>query len=459
LAHFIRRKTDNRRKDMSGIAGIARSGKHTDVKRMLDKIAHRGPATEIVETTSATLGVAWPYYQSAASKYLKRSHIAWDDAGDGHFALAAGDDLMLKRDPLGVAPMYYGWTKDRSLCFASEVKGLLELTHDIHELLPGYTFDEQRMEAYFQLKILPLLGDTPEMIAKELRQRLETAVEKRTGDGDVGAWLSGGLDSSVLAALARRFFHRFHTFTAGLPGAPDVAYAKIVAEFIRSEHHVRTVQTEDLLTVLPEVIYHLESFDAWLVRSSIMNYLVAQLAADYVPAVFSGEGGDELFAGYEYLKLLNPADLPDELIDITSRLHNTALQRVDRCASAHGTVAHVTFLDPDVVDYALRIPTEYKLHNGVEKWILRQAVTDILPASIVNRPKAKFWQGAGVEDLLGQHAEQQISDADFSRERRLPNGWLLNTKEELLYYRIFLEHFGVFDDLSWMGRTKGAPTI
>ena len=442
---------------MSGIAGIAHSGKEPEVMRMLDKIVHRGHTTEILETTSATLGVTWSQYRSAVPAYLLGPDMVWDSAGNGHFAQVGGNDLMLKRDPWGVAPLYYGWAKDGLLCFASEVKGLLEVTRDVHEIPPGYTFDGQHMVAYSRLCKLPQLEEPPDVLGRELRHRLETAVEKRAGNGNVGAWLSGGLDSSALAALACRHAHPFHTFTAGLPGAPDVTHAQVVAKFIRSEHHVRWVQMNDLLAVLPEVIYHLESFDAWLVRSSIMNYLVAQLAADYVPAVFSGEGGDELFAGYTYLKSLNPANLPDELIDITLRLHNTALQRVDRCASAHGTVAHVVFLDPDVVDYALRIPPEYKLRNGVEKWILRQAVADLLPASIVNRPKAKFWQGAGVEDLLAQHAEEKISDADFAQERHLSNGWMLNTKEELLYYRIFREHFGVFDDLSWMGRTKGSP--
>lgn len=442
---------------MSGIVGIAHSGKQTDVRRMLDKIAHRGLITEIVETASATLGGTWPHCQSTAAMFLKHSSNAWDNPGDGHFVLARGNDLMLKRGTFGVVPLYYGWTKDGLLCFASEVKGLLELTRDVHELPPGHTFDGQRLEMYSQLGKLPVLDDTPENMAQELRCRLEAAVEKRTVAGNVGAWLSGGLDSSALAALARQYSRPFHTFTAGMPGAPDVVHAQAVAEFIRSEHHVRIVQTEDLLDVLPDVIYHLESFDAWLVRSSIMNYLVAQLAADYVPAVFSGEGGDELFAGYEYLKTLDPAHLPDELLDITLRLHNTALQRVDRCASAHGTVAHVVFLESDIVDYALRIPTEYKLYKGVEKWILRKAVADLLPNSIVKRPKAKFWQGAGVEDLLAQNAEQQISNTDFAQGRNLPNGWKLNTKEELLYYRIFREHFGEFDDLSWMGRTKGSP--
>ncbi|MBE3142613.1 MAG: SUMF1/EgtB/PvdO family nonheme iron enzyme [Planctomycetes bacterium] len=182
---------------MSGIAGIAHSGKQTEVKSMLDKIVHRGHTTEIIETAFVTMGVAWPDYQSAASKHLQSSHIARDDAGDGHFALVQGDDLVLKRDPLGVAPLYYGWTKDGLLCFASEVKGLLEVTRDVHELPPGNTFDGQHMEAYFRLGRLPVLEDTPEKIAQELLQRLETVVEKCTNIGSVGAWLSGGLDSSA----------------------------------------------------------------------------------------------------------------------------------------------------------------------------------------------------------------------------------------------------------------------
>lgn len=442
---------------MSGIVGIAQSGKQNDVKRMLAKIAHRGQVTSIIQSDSITLGGTWPEYQSAAVKQLVHSSTAMDSPGDGHYVLVRGNNFLLKRGPLGVVPLYYGWDHERVLYFSSEVKGLLDYTRVVHELPPGHTFNGQQLESYYRLDRQPVLKGTPETIAKELRRRLDVAIEKRLVPGsEIGAWLSGGLDSSALAAMAARHFHTFHTFTVGLPGAPDVVNAQIAASHIRSEHHVRTVHPKDLFAVLPEVIYHLESFDAWLVRSSIMNFLVARLAADYVSAVFSGEGGDELFAGYEYLKSLDPLDLPGELIDISSRLHNTALQRVDRCAAAHGTVAHVVYLDPDVVDYALRIPVALKLHNGVEKWILRKAVSDLLPASIVNRPKAKFWQGAGVESLLAEHAEKQISDGDFYRGRHLPNGWSLNTKEELFYYRIFCTHFGHLDELDWMGRTKGA---
>ena len=445
---------------MSAIAGIAHPGKSHEVNHMLEKMAHRGPMGQhVIETETATLGMCWTHLQSNDSTRLEQSHTAWDRAGEGHYALAQASPggLRLERDPLGIAPLYYGHARDGALCFASEVKGLLLATQDVHEFPPGHWFDGQNLAPSCPSINLSPLTDSPDDIARELRRRLEVSVLKHIGNGEVGAWLSGGLDSSTMAVLARSHVRQLHTFVAGIAGAPDLEYARQVAEFLHTDHHEVIVNFEEMLAALPDVIYHLESFDALLVRSSITNYLVAQRAAEYVPAVFSGEGGDELFAGYEYLKTLDPALLPSELVDITARLHNTALQRVDRCASAHGTVAHVGFLDPDVLEYAQRIPTDLKLHHGVEKWILRQAMAGALPDSVLNRPKSKFWQGAGVEDLLAEYANEKISDTDFQRERQLPNGWVLNTKEELLYYRIFREYFGILSDFSWMGRTKGAP--
>jgi asparagine synthase (glutamine-hydrolysing) len=117
----------------------------------------------------------------------------------------------------------------------------------------------------------------------------------------------------------------------------------------------------------------------------------------------------------------------------------------------------VAFADPDVVDYALRIPTEYKLRQGVEKWILRRAMDGILPKSVLDRTKAKFWEGAGIAEQLSDHADKNITDDDFRRERTLPNGLTLRTKEEMMYYRIFRDVLGAFEDFAWMGRTKGAP--
>ena len=445
---------------MSGIAGCTRPGARGDVELMLARITHRGPAGhDVCETEGATLGVAWTGPQAAAAQVLQTEQVAQDCAGAGRLAraVAGAAGLALTRDPLGVAPLYFARTDDGAVCFASEVKALLPISRNVHCLPPGHSHDGTGLHAYFRLAKQPDLASRPHLIAQELHHRLAAAVQECVNGGETGCWLSGGLDSSVMAALARPEVSRLHTFAAGLAGAADLEYARHVARFIRADHHEVIVSFDQMLAVLPTVIYHLESFDALLVRSSIINYIVGRGAADYVPAVLSGEGGDELFAGYAYLKQLGPAVLADELLDITQRLHNTALQRVDRCSAAHGLVAHVPFLAPEVVDYALRIPVEYKLRNNVEKWILRRAMAGRLPSAVLRRTKAKFWEGAGVGDLLAQHAESQVSDSDFRRQRRLDNGLHVHTKEELMYYRIFHEHFGDFADLGWMGRTKGAP--
>jgi asparagine synthase (glutamine-hydrolysing) len=290
---------------------------------------------------------------------------------------------------------------------------------------------------------------------------LEQAIIRRAAADEMGSWLSGGVDSSAIAALARPHVRVLHTFVSGVEGAPDIEYGARMADFLGTEHHVLKVTLQDLLAALPEVIYHLESFDALLVRSSITNYLTSKMVSDYVGVVYSGEGGDELFAGYDYIKDLPAEAIPGECEDIIMRLHNTALQRVDRSAHAHGVVPVVPFTDRDVVEYALKIPPEYKVYRGdgapVEKWILRKAVEDAVPESVLWRPKAKFWQGAGVQELLSDHADSAVTNEDFQRERLLPNGWKLNSKEELMYYRIFKEHFGELAQLDWMGRTKGAP--
>lgn len=445
---------------MSGIAGIALPGQKDRVAKMLDSIAHRGTAgRNIIETEHATLGIVWNPVQAPTEKMFNEDRIVSDEAGDGHFARAQAINgkMILSRDELGVAPLYHGRTDGKALCFASEVKALAAIGSEAKELPPGHRYDGNTLEQYFQLKKQPPMQDTPEVIARELRRRLDDSVRKRVGGQEVGSWLSGGLDSSTLASLARRHAKKLYTFSAGLPGAPDLEFAAEMAKYLGSEHHQAEVTLERMLAVLPDVIYHLENFDALLVRSSITNFIVAKLASEYVPAVLSGESGDELFGGYDYLKSLDLSLLPDELIDITGRLHNTAFQRVDRSASAHGTVAHVGISDPAVIDYALRIPPKYKIRDGVEKWILRQAMEDALPERIFKRTKAKFWEGAGVVDVMARHADTAVTDADFARERQLGNGWVLNTKEELMYYRVFRERFGGLADLDWMGRTKGAP--
>jgi asparagine synthase (glutamine-hydrolysing) len=461
---------------MAGIAGVVDTDNHHLVEKMLKKISHRGnTSSKIINGNCSTLGAVWSQTGNGAKKTSLDGTAVWDASEPLHpdsrelanqhgpFAIAVDmeEGIFLARGVFGVRPLYYGYFDGGQLCFASEVKAILELTRDVKEFPIGSWYRQTSgFQTFGDIEAGSLLPYPADKIAKDLQIKLERAVRSRIGGDVAGSWLSGGLDSSIMVALARPHVRTLHTFAGGLKGAPDLIYARQVAKALDCEHHEVLLDKTDLVNALPDVIYHLESFDALLVRSTIVNYLVALEAANYTGEVFSGEGGDELFGGYAYLEEIPDQELPSELLDITRRLHNTALQRVDRSARAHGLSPHVPFLDPNVAFYGLRIPPELKRGNGssqMEKWILRKAMEGRLPEDVLWRRKAKFWEGAGVGVILSQHVEKIISDHDFAAERKLPNGWLLNTKEELWYYRIFKEHFGEFDDLSWMGRTKGAP--
>lgn len=441
---------------------------------MMQRIMHRGgDHVKTIIRPNLTMQASWSDAETRLTSSHLQQNVAWDgvpvrnpipEALGGWtqpcvLAATTAHGLFLARGPLGVRPLYYGRTAGGALAFASEVKALLAATGDVNEFPPGTWYTPRDgFHRYAEVENRRLLGGGPERIALELRHRLDQAVACCIGVDEMGTWLSGGVDSSVIATVARPRVRTLHSFVSGVKGAPDLTYGEQMASFLGTTHHSLVVTRQDLIAALPKVIYHLESFDALLVRSSVVNYLTARLAADYVDAVFSGEGGDELFAGYDYIKQVPPSTIPAELEDIVMRLHNTALQRVDRCAYAHGLVPHVPFADLEFVRYALCIPAEYKIHRQggtlVEKWILRRAFQGQLPDAVLWRPKAKFWQGAGVETLLAEHAEGSVTDADFRRERVLPNGWQLHSKEELFYYRIFREQFGEISNLDWMGRTK-----
>lgn len=461
---------------MAGIVGVLKSIDQVDAAQMSELLSHRGQENhKAIETDELVIQAVWNDIEAGPAPQTLQDQAVWDgvsiplpDEGslakhDTPFAMAAitADGMLLARDRLGVKPLYYGAFED-SLAFASEVKALLSVTEDVNEFPPGHLYTpSEGFKPFATVRTGTISNSDVDKIIAELRLRLEQAIIRRVVSEEMGSWLSGGLDSSAIAALAKPYVRTLHSFVSGVEGAPDLMYGRQMADFLGIQHHELIVTLEDMLEVLPQVIYNLESFDALLVRSSVTNYLTAQLVSDYVGAVFSGEGGDELFAGYEYIKELPEKEISNELEDIISRLHNTALQRVDRSSQAHGVGAMVPFTDPEVLDYALQIPIKYKMYRKgnepIEKWILRKAVEDLLPDSILWRPKSKFWQGAGVVDLLEQYANEKISDQEFQQERELPNGWKLNSKEEVLYHRIFKEHFGELANLDWMGRTKGAP--
>lgn len=371
------------------------------------------------------------------------------------FALLDGDDLFLTRDPLGVKPLYYAFLDGR-LYFASEIKALLPVTDQIKEFPPGHWYHSKlgwrryfALEAWAAKAIANPLSDTE----STLRQCLTAAVEKRlVSDVPVGLFLSGGLDSSLVAALMKRNISELHSFSVGTPEGQDPFYAKRVATRLGTIHHERIYTEAEVIQILPKVIYHLESFDFALVRSAIANYFVAQLARRFVKVVLVGEGSDELFGGYHYLRQLkDESELQHELVTITGQLHNSNLQRVDRMTMAHGLEGREPYLDLDLLKTALAIPAKLKQRDGIEKWILRKAFECALPNEILWREKEKFSRGAGSALVFEQIAEREISEKEFERERTLSNGLELRSKEELYYYRVWRRFFpdSATDCLSW----------
>jgi asparagine synthase (glutamine-hydrolysing) len=319
------------------------------------------------------------------------------------FALAIADreQLILARDPLGIKPLYIRDT-GLYLYFASELKAFDFFEKKVIEFPPGHIYSMKHgYQKYYQIP--PNYQDdfTWEEVLTQLRQRLKRAVSKRLmSDVPLGSFLSGGLDSSLITALMKQEKEKLHTFSVSMKESSDRDYAKLAAKFLGTIHHEYVVTPEELWNAIPEVIYYLESYDQSLVRSAVANFFLAKLAAQEVKVVLTGEGADELFAGYAYLAQFEDGnDLHQELWHITNALHNTNLQRVDRMTMAHGLEARVPFLDKEVIDWAIRIPPGFKRNSsGITKWCLREAFRNqgLLPDSIINREKKKFAEGSGM---------------------------------------------------------------
>jgi asparagine synthase (glutamine-hydrolysing) len=235
---------------------------------------------------------------------------------------------------------------------------------------------------------------------------------------------------------------QLQTFAVGTPDSPDLAAARRVAEHVGSLHRETTYTAEDALAALPDVVRSIESFDPGLVRSAVPNFFLARETAKHVKVVLTGEGADELFAGYDYLcDFRDGAALHRELVRTVESLHNLNLQRCDRVTMAHGLEARVPFLDREVIAWALRLPPEAKLSGPdiPEKKLLREAFDGWLPDDLLWRKKAEFGDGSGARDVLSEVTAAAISDAEFEAERAAIDP-PLRTKEELAYFRIFREH-------------------
>ena len=358
--------------------------------------------------------------------HLFRSGEArWISRLDGMFAfvLATRNRIIAARDPLGIKPLYVA-RLNGGYAFASELKAFDGVDVENIEAIPPGTLHDSR-DGWRQWYRTPQGAAEAEpdldtgRTARELRLVLEEAVAKwMVADVEVGSFLSGGLDSSIIAAIAQQVCRAagkgpLKTFSVGTEGSPDLVAARAVAAHIGSDHREYVFTAEDVAEALPHVIYHLESADVDLVRSAIPTLFAARLARREVKAVLTGEGADELFAGYAYHHAYvdEPRALADELTRALGTMHNINLQRVDRVTMAESLEARTPFLDRDLIDFAQSIPATLKLCRTdpdapestgptTEKWILRKSCDDLLPSDLVWRKKAQFDEGSGTVSAL-----------------------------------------------------------
>src|SRR3954451_12117359 len=349
---------------------------------------------------------------------------------NGMFAFVmAGRDgrFVAARDPAGTKPLYWA-RRDESVRFASEMHAFDAEWQGAGEAFPpGCAWTPEEGLVRFASAV-PAARDPvtdPEALLQGTRDVLVRAVEAQMmGDVPVGVFLSGGLDSSLVAAIAARVAarrgRRLQTFAVGTADSPDLAAAREVAAFLDTDHHERTYTAEEALRALPDVVRAIESFDPGLVRSAVPNLLLAEMTARHVKVVLTGEGADELFAGYDYLREIAAAeDLQAELERNVRSLHNLNLQRCDRVTMAHGLEARVPFLDAEVIRWSLRLPPDAKLlaPDRPEKALLREAFEGWLPHHLLWRTKAEFGDGSGARDVLSRGGEAAVGGEGFGRGR------------------------------------------
>ena len=376
---------------------------------------------------------------------------------DGMFAFAIfdGDDFMLARDPIGIKPLYYGYIGDK-MYFTSELGAMTLAGIDkVHEFPAGHYYTPREgFVQYYQIPEIQdhLLTDVEET-CKLVRETLIKAVKKRLlADKEihVGSFCSGGIDSSLVAAIAAEEIPHLHTFVVGMKDksgveSDDLKASRIAAKHIGSTHHELIFTDEEYYEALPIVIQKLESYDPSLVRCAVPCYFTCKLAAEYVTVVLTGEGADEIFTGYHYMKHFPFDKLNMEARRCIGNLHNINLQRADRMGMFFSLELRVPFLDVAMVDLSMKIPPELKIreHNGakIEKWILRKAFedTDYLPDEILWRYKVQYTQGAGCESLGEKLAHKEMGLEEFERIKAENPKATINSREAAYYFKIFRE--------------------
>lgn len=480
---------------MCGICGIWNEQRADDVKRMVSRMHHRGPDENgVMESGTGSLGHArlsimdpehgkQPIYSEDRRRAviangeiynfpelyekLKHKHTfrtkndsevllhLYEEYGtemvhriEGMYAFCIADEekLFIGRDPIGIKPLYFAEKSDGSVLFTSELKTYEKHDFKLKEFPAGAFYSKEAGTVkYYEIPYVETVDLPEEEQIRHLRNTLERSVYKRLmSDVPLGTFLSGGLDSSIISALAAQKIEGLHTFVVGLPDSGDIAAARTVADHIGSVHHEYIMNEHEVMEKLPDIIYHLESFDQDLVRSAVPCYFTSRIAAEYVKVILTGEGADELFGGYTYYKDIDHEEvLHRELIRSVSSLHNLNLQRVDRMTMAHSLEGRVPFLDLEMIEAGQRVPVTLKLRGEppMEKWILRKACEDLLPYDIVWRRKKQFDEGTGIADALPKFIDKVFSDSDAKEVMRNNPAVYLRSKEEAFYFTIFSDFF------------------
>jgi len=375
------------------------------------------------------------------------------------------DEYFIARDHMGIIPLYMGWDQNGTFYVASELKALegtctkIELFppgHYLHssdgEVKKWYTRDWMEYDA---------VKDNATSI-QEIKEALEAAVHRQLmSDVPYGVLLSGGLDSSVTSAIAKKFAQKriesddttdawwpqLHSFSVGLDGSPDLAAAQKVADHIGTVHHEIKFTIQEGLDAIKDVVYNLETYDITTIRASTPMYLMARVIKSMgIKMVLSGEGADELFGGYLYFhKAPNDREFHEETVRKLSKLHMYDCLRANKSLAAWGIEGRVPFLDKEFMDVAMRINPKDKMINGerMEKWVVRKAFEDMLPESVAWRQKEQFSDGVGYswidtlkEVVNSEISDEQLKNANFRFPIQTPT-----SKEEYYYRLIFEEHF------------------
>lgn len=375
------------------------------------------------------------------------------------------DEYLIARDHIGIIPLYIGKDNEGLLYVSSELKALEGICDEIEPFLPGHYYwsREGKMHRWYQRDWMDYdaVKDNQTNV-EELHDALEAAVQRQLMcDVPYGVLLSGGLDSSVISAIAKKYsamrvetdnkaaawWPQLHSFAVGLKGAPDLAKAKEVAEHIGTVHHEINYTIQEGLDAIRDVIYYIETYDVTTVRASTPMYLLARVIKSMgIKMVLSGEGADEIFGGYLYFhKAPDAKAFHDETVRKLGKLHQYDCLRANKSLSAWGVEGRVPFLDKEFIDVAMRLNPVDKMCPGstIEKRVVREAFADMLPESVAWRQKEQFSDGVGYSwiDTLKAITSEAVSDEQMLHAaERFPINTPLN-KEEYYYRTIFEEHF------------------